>query len=158
VIDVRPYDPADEAWAAAFLDRRMAGRHQARRDELLDALALPGFVAVVDGEPVGLATYRPLSGEWELFCIAAEHPGNGVGSALVEAVVAAASQAGAARVWLVTTNNNFRALRFYQRRGFRLTRLDAGAVERARLLKPAIPLADGDGVPITDELELARDC
>jgi hypothetical protein len=55
---------------------------------------------------------------------------------------------------LVTTNNNLRALAFYQKRGFRLVALIPGAVEQLRTLKPTIPLVDRTGLPIRDELHL----
>jgi hypothetical protein len=58
-------------------------------------------------------------------------------------------------VWVVTTNDNVDALRFYQRRGYRLASVDAGAVDRARAaLKPAIPEVGAHGIPLRDELEL----
>jgi GNAT superfamily N-acetyltransferase len=53
-----------------------------------------------------------------------------------------------------TTNDNIDALRFYQRRGFRITGLRAGAVDEARILKPAIPLEGAYGIPIHDEIDL----
>ena len=75
--------------------------------------------------------------------------------ALLDAVLDRASVAGAHRVWLVTTNDNVDALRFYQRRGMRLVRLWPDAVTQARkLLKPEIPLIGAEGIPIRDELEL----
>ena len=56
---------------------------------------------------------------------------------------------------LITTNDNVDALRFYQRRGYRLARVDAGAVDRSRVaLKPAIPEIGAHGIPLRDELEL----
>ena len=62
---------------------------------------------------------------------------------------------GARRLWLITTNDNVDALRFYQRRGFRLVRVHAGAVDRSRAaLKPGIPEAGDHGIPLRDELEL----
>jgi hypothetical protein len=39
---------------------------QARRGELLDVLALPGFIAKRDGRTIGLATYRLENDECEL--------------------------------------------------------------------------------------------
>jgi hypothetical protein len=45
--------------------------------------------------------------------------------------------------------------RFYQRRGFRLAALRAGAVDEARKrLKPRISSVGGFGIPIRDEIEL----
>lgn len=75
----------------------------------------------------------------------------GTGTALVEAV---AGDAGARRLRLVTTNDN--ALRFYQRRGFRLAELHVGAVDEARRLKPTIPTIGDHGIPLRDELVLER--
>jgi hypothetical protein len=57
----------------------------------------------------------------------------------------------------MTTNDNLRALRFYQRRGLRLAALYPGAVEESRRLKPSIPLIGENGIPIRDELELELD-
>ncbi len=57
---------------------------------------------------------------------------------------------------LITTNDNMRALRFYQRRGFRLVALNPGALERSRELKPEIPETGMHGIPLSDELVLAR--
>jgi hypothetical protein len=64
-----------------------------------------------------------------------------------------AATAGATRLWLVTTNDNVRALRFYQRNGFDLVAVHRDAVTRARALKPAIPRVL-DGIPVRHELEL----
>lgn len=78
----------------------------------------------------------------------------GTGTALVEAVARVAGDAGARRLRLVTTNDN--ALRFYQRRGFRLAELHVGAVDEARRLKPTIPTIGDHGIPLRDELVLER--
>ena len=67
------------------------------------------------------------------------HPraARGVGTALLNALLRAVSRCD--RIWLVTTNDNLEALRFYQRRGFVLSALRPGAVEEARKqLKPQI--------------------
>ncbi len=64
---------------------------------------------------------------------------------------------GVRRIWLVTTNDNLRALRFYQRRGMRITAVDRGAVDRARAVKPEIPLVGADGIELHDELRLERE-
>lgn len=153
---VRPYRPEDEPWATGFLDRQLGGRRQARRDEVLDVLESGlGFVAEAAAGRVGLATWRRDDGRAELTAIATTERGAGVGSSLVHAVCEAASSAGARSVWLVTTNDNLDALRFYQRRGFRLVALRPGATDDARrTLKSAIPVIGQNGIPMRDELEL----
>jgi ribosomal protein S18 acetylase RimI-like enzyme len=83
--------------------------------------------------------------------------GLGVGGALVDAVADQARGLGCRRLWLITTNDNTRALRFYQRHGFRLVAVHTGAIAESRRLKPGISLIGNDGIPIRDELELERD-
>jgi ribosomal protein S18 acetylase RimI-like enzyme len=57
-------------------------------------------------------------------------------------------------LFLVTTNDNTPALRFYQKRGFVLSALRPNAIAENRKVKPEIPLTGQDGIPIRDELEL----
>jgi ribosomal protein S18 acetylase RimI-like enzyme len=159
---VRPYDAAaDEAWATTFLDAEIGGRRQARRGELHDVLAPRlGLVADLDGARAGLLTYRlgPDDDEVELSVLAADPPARGVGSALVAAFLEAMRLASPIRIWVVTTNDNLDALRFYQRRGFRLRALRAGAIDEARrTLKPEIGEIGEHDIPLRDELELVLD-
>jgi len=152
-VRVRPLGAADREWATRRL-RDLWGEGVVSRGRLLDATALPGFVAEGDGEPAGLLTYRIDGGDCEVVTINAFLRGAGAGTALMEAVAAAARDAGCRRVWLITTNDNLRALRFYQRRGFRLAALHRDALARSRELKPSIPEVGLDGIPLRDELEL----
>jgi len=152
-VRVRPLGEADREWATGKL-RELWGEGVVSRGRLLDATVLPGFVAEGDGEPAGLLTYRIDGGDCEVVTINAFPRGAGVGTALMEAVAAAARDAGCRRVWLITTNDNLRALRFYQRRGFRLAALHRDALDRSRELKPSIPEVGLDGIPLRDELEL----
>jgi len=150
---IRTYQESDRTWAEAYMDNEFGGAVQARRGELIDVLSLPGFVAEEDGRPVGFVTYRLDGRECELTFIAAFERQRGVGTALLEAVLDAA--AGCDRIWLATTNDNLDALRFYQRRGFRLTALRPEAVDEARSrLKPQIGTVGEFGIPLRDELEL----
>ena len=114
-------------------------------------------MAEVDGEPAGLATYETRGAESELVTLDSLQEGDGVGSALLAAVANAAWKQGCRRLTVVTTNDNVRALGFYQRRGFALTALRRGAVEKSRRIKPEIPELGLNDIPIRDELELALD-
>jgi ribosomal protein S18 acetylase RimI-like enzyme len=152
-IEVRPVTPADLAYVRRSLTAAFRGTVVAAHDELIDAAALPGGIAWDGDEPAGLLTYRATGAEWEVIAIAADRPGGGAGGALLDWVRAAAVAAGATRLWLVTTNDNVRALRFYQRNGYDLVAVHRDAVTRARLLKPAIPEVV-DGIPMRHELEL----
>jgi GNAT superfamily N-acetyltransferase len=154
-LSVRPYGDGDLEWAEALVGAEFGGRWQARRGDLVDALALPGWVAERDGLPVGLLTTASHDDGWEVVLLVAAERRAGVGSALVTALLDDARDAGAGQVWLVTTNDNLGALAFYQRLGFRLSALRPGAVDASRAtLKPEIPPTGEDDLPIRDELEL----
>ena len=155
-IAVRPYLAGlERRWAEETLGTAFGGPLQARRGELIDVLAASALVADLDGERAGLLTYRFDFDGCELTGLVSLQPGRGIGRALLAALVEAARAGGAARIWVVTTNDNTRALRFYQRAGFRLVGLRPGAVTEARTrLKPSIARFGQDDIPIRDELEL----
>ncbi len=115
-----------------------------------DAADLPALIAERDGEVAGLLTYHRDGDALEIVSLNAFTPGGGVGSALIEA----ARELAPARLWVVTTNDNLDALRFYQRRGFRMVAVAPDAVTAARAIKPSIPLIGEYGIPLRDEITL----
>lgn len=157
IVSTRGTTAADRAWVETFLADNFSDR-VARRGELVRPIDHPMLLAERDGDPVGLLTYVIDGGEsCEILTLHAAERWRGVGTALVEAVAGLAAEAGCRTVWLVTTNDNVDALRFYQRRGFRLRAVRPGAVDDARrTLKPEIPAVGEQGIPIRDEIELER--
>ena len=143
----------DADWIAKLLVERWGGTAVIAHGEVFDLLMLPALVADPDQ---GLATYRVCGDSAELMSLDAVCPGQGVGTLLVEALADKLRGQGIASLWVMTTNDNLTALRFYQRRGFELRRLRPGAVDEARLLKPTIPEIGDDGIPIRDEIDLCR--
>ena len=154
---VRRAGPNEKSFIARTLLDSWGGTWAAAHGELIDASALPALVAVIGNEPVGLLTYLPRPGDtgpsWEIVTLDSVRPGQGVGTALLDSVRTAARHAGVSRLWLITTNDNTHALRFYQRYGFDLVAMHRNAVTASRRLKPEIPLT-ADGIPIAHELEL----
>lgn len=127
----------------------------ASRGRLIEVTELPGFVAQAGDRWLGYAAYHIIGNELEIAVLESPAPGRGAGSALVARCVQVARDDGLRSVWLITTNDNLHALRFYQRRGFVLVALHRDAVTDARdRLKPEIGLTGLDGIPIRDELEL----
>jgi hypothetical protein len=79
---IRPYEPTrDEDWATEVLGGGLAGRHQARRGELVDVLDGWGLVAELDRpRPVGLLTFRSDGpSTLELAALLVVEPGNRIG-------------------------------------------------------------------------------
>ena len=122
--------------------------------EIYHPEGLEGFIALDGNQWVGLVTYKVLGGECEIVSLDSLREGEGIGSSLIEEVVQEAKRAGCGRLFLITTNDNLEALGFYQKRGFELVRVDRGAVNRSRKMKPSIPLIGLHGIPLRDELEL----
>jgi ribosomal protein S18 acetylase RimI-like enzyme len=136
---------------------------QARRGELIDAFGDGGLVADLEGEPVGLVCWRidrdskPRSAELTCLVVSAGARGHGVGRALLDAAAHELRGVGVSLAWLVTTNDNLAALALYQKAGYRLTALHAGAVDATRrTIKPTIGEVGEHGIPLRDELELAK--
>ena len=118
---------------------------------------LPGLIAQTPDEPMaGLLSYEVRGPVLEIVTLNAVPRRAGIGTALVKEAVAEAARRGCREIRLTTTNDNVDALRFYQRRGFRLVELRPGAVARARAAKPEIPGTGAYGIPLRDELDLIR--
>jgi GNAT superfamily N-acetyltransferase len=130
----------------------------ARLDERVRATDYPAFVAEREGEVVGGLAYVHQGAQCEVLTLHATEQWHGIGTALIAAVDELARGRGCTRLWLITTNDNVDAIRFYQRRGFRLAALHPGAVDQSRAtLKPEIPLLGEYGIPLRDELVLELD-
>jgi GNAT superfamily N-acetyltransferase len=159
-MNLREGQADDRPAVAAFLAQRGATR-VARRNQLIDPLEHPALLAEDQrgGRLLGVLTYvvdRDRA-QCEVLTLHAVQQWRGVGTALLQLVEQVAAQQGCGRLWLVTTNDNVDALRFYQRRGFRLAALRRGAVDDGRArLKPEIPTVGDYGIPLRDELELDK--
>jgi ribosomal protein S18 acetylase RimI-like enzyme len=79
----------------------------------------------------GLVTYASRGDELEIVTIHVDQEGRGVGRALMDAVVSRARHDGVRRIWLTTTNDNLRAVAFYQRWGMDLVAVIRDGIERA---------------------------
>jgi ribosomal protein S18 acetylase RimI-like enzyme len=155
MIDVVPLTDSERAWAGQVEAGSWSQPVVARLGELVDPTDLPGFIALLDGQPAGLASYAVRGTECELVTIRSLREGRGIGRALLDAVRDAAIEAGCTRLWLITTNDNLRALELYQRWGMEIVAFHRHAVTEARRhLKPSIPERGAHGIPIAHELEL----
>jgi GNAT superfamily N-acetyltransferase len=152
--EIRPVRDDERERVAAQLAERWGSPVVVSRGIRHDLRELPTLVAEEDGDIVGIVTYAQGSDDAEITSLDALRPDHGVGTALLDAVIDVALGAGWRRLWLVTTNDNTHALRFYQRRGWQLVAVHRDAIDDARRLKPEIPARGDDDIPIRHELEL----
>ena len=149
-MNIRRKRAQDDEWLRGVLERDWGGTTIVVHGDEIDVLAYPAIVA---GERDGIAIFREEPSA-ELLLLSAFTKGAGVGTALLEALIAELRERGAQSLRVTTTNDNLDALRFYQRRGFQLVELRPGAVNAARRRKPSIPELGEHGIPLTDELDL----
>jgi N-acetylglutamate synthase-like GNAT family acetyltransferase len=114
---------------------------------------LEGFIAEENGEKVGLATIFVENDEMELVTIDSLKQGKGIGKMLLDEVISLARKSKLKRLWLITTNDNLNALKFYQKNGFHLVKIYPNAIAESRKIKPQIPEIGENGIPLRDEIE-----
>jgi ribosomal protein S18 acetylase RimI-like enzyme len=157
-LTVRPIASADIDWIRAELERNWGGTRISSLGVWYDADKLPGFVAVHadHADPVGLATITsPIPrGSCEVITLSSSIEDAGVGTLLLQTCADHARAAGSSRIFLTTTNDNLRALGFYQKRGWLIVAIHRGGMDKARAIKPDIPLIGMNGIPLHDEIEL----
>lgn len=169
--NIRPLERSDREWVAHFLDDQWGTTQVVSRGKAVYGHLLPGFTAErvtsdedaeetdeKDSKPdyVGLITINTIEKECEIMTLDSLDPGIGVGTGLVQAVEAWAKETGIKRLWLITTNDNLPALKFWQKRGYKLVMVHRGAIAEARRIKPQISITGLDGIPILDEIELEK--
>ncbi len=117
---------------------------------------LEGFFIEEHNQIIGLVTYIILKNEIEIISLDSLQEGKGIGSTLVDKVEDVAKQKALKEVSLITTNDNLNALKFYQKRGYRIIEVIPNAVNDARTVKPSIPLIGYNGIPLQDEVRLRK--
>ena len=118
--------------------------------------SLDGFIYEENEQIIGLVTYVMKNEEIEIISLDSVQEGKGIGTALIDKVEHVAKQKQLKSVSLITTNDNLNALKFYQKRGYRISTIIPNAVDEARKIKPTIPLMGNDGIPLHDELILHK--
>lgn len=153
-IQIRPKAESDHSWVEQISRDSWGSEIIIAHGEVFKPAELFGFIAEIGGKKVGLVANHIKDGACEIVTLNALKPNLGIGSSLIRHTAEFAKQKGCSKLWLITTNNNTHALRFYQKLGFRLTALRIDAIADYRKIKPEIPMAGEDGIPIRDEIEL----
>jgi GNAT superfamily N-acetyltransferase len=116
-----------------------------------------GALALRDGDVSGLISWYVNGEVAEIVSVHADPPSSGGGTILMDAAEDQLRRLGVRRVILATTSDNPNALRFYIKRGYRLTRVHLNAMDRVRRFKPNVPHAGRDGLPLEDMWELEKE-
>ncbi|MDA8200477.1 MAG: GNAT family N-acetyltransferase [Thermaerobacter sp.] len=155
-VEVRAAEPGDRPWLCDLWRREWGGETQEYQGTHHHVRDVDALVAWRGEARVGAATFVVAGRMAELVTLNADPRGQGIGSGLLARWEQDMAARGVTRLTLTTTNDNLDALALYQRRGYRLVRLNPEAVMRARMQKPSIPLTGEHGIALRDELVLAK--
>ena len=126
------------------------------RGNIINIRNLHGYVAINEGELVGAVLYEIKNTDCEIVVLYSIRKSIGVGTNLINAVLAMAKENNCKRVWLITMNDNTHAIRFYQKRSFDLKAVHINAFDVTRQLKK-LPIEGDllgiDNIPIKHEFE-----
>lgn len=152
-ITIHKVTKKDVPWITEVFQTQWSGNFIVSRGKKYFPQDLDGFIAHRKEEKVGLLTFRNDGDTIELSSLDSFCENQGIGTALITALITYARDRNKRRVWVITTNNNAHAIRFYEHRGFKKVRVYKNAIVESRKIKPSIPLVDEHNVPIRDEIE-----
>lgn len=129
----------DQKWILPYMKENWGSEKIVTKNTIYNATELPGFIAEQNNKPVGIALYKIENKECEIVLLESFIEKIGIGSALIDFIKKIAETQECRRVWLITTNDNTPAIRFYQKKSFSLVAVYRNAIEESRKLKPEMP-------------------
>lgn len=115
---------------------------------------LDGIIAEQDGQITGFLFYENQGADCEIIVFEVFDKFRGLGTAMLVMLKELARQGKCQRIYLMTTNDNLDALRFYQKRGFHICGIHVNSVALSRKIKPSIGMTGDYGIPLRDEIDL----
>lgn len=150
---IRQINENDRSIINEYITHHFSSQRLVSRGVVHDSNILPGIIACSEDDPLGFILYHVDGEECQIIAAVSIVQEEGFGRTLMREMQGITRSAGCKRLWLITTNNNIAAQKFYQSLGFKLVKTHVDAITNSRFLKPEIPEKDSEGVPIKDELE-----
>lgn len=153
---VREATPADRELAEDIFRREFGGRQLVADGEPVSSHEAELLVAETEGGVSGALAWRRLPDSLHVIALATDPMWQraGIGSYLLAEVELIALGLPVPRVVITLSNDNIPAQYFYQRRGYRVTRVLSGAIAAQPRNSGLLGFAN---IPIVDELQLAKD-
>ena len=153
---VREATPADRDLAEDIFRREFGGRQLVADGEPVSPHEAELLVAETEGGVSGALAWRRLPASLHVIALATDPMWQraGIGSYLLAEAELIARGLPVPQVVITLSNDNIPAQYFYQRRGYRVTRVLSGALAAQRRNSGLVGFAN---IPIVDELQLAKD-
>ncbi len=155
-IEIRPLRDNDSEWISRVIIDNWHSNKVVAHGRVFYVDKLPGFLAILNDTKLGLLTFNIENNECEIITLNNFKENIGIGSALLTEIEKYAVSKQCDLLWVITTNDNINALRFYQKRGFKIRKIFPSAIENSRRLKPEIPQIGLNNIEIRDEIELEK--
>jgi ASC-1-like (ASCH) protein len=117
---------------------------------------LDGLFICSKNEILGFLFYDKQPAYYEIIVFEVFQKFQGLGTFLMNEFMSIVKKEGGKKIEVMTTNDNLDALRFYQRRGFTISRIDINQLETTRALKKSCGRIGDFGIPCRDEIILER--
>jgi N-acetylglutamate synthase-like GNAT family acetyltransferase len=144
---------ADKSLVADFIADSWGSPISVSRGKSYDTPNLPGFICKQDDMIIGLVTYNIENNECEIVTLDSKVNNRGMGIKLINRVIERAKEERCKRVWLITTNDNSNAIRFYQKRGFEWAGFYKDSMEESRKIKPPFRFSKEDAFKTIEHLD-----
>ena len=153
---VRDATPDDRPLADDIFRREFGGRQLVANGEPVSPDDAELLVAETEGGVAGALAWRRLPDSLHIIALATDPmwQRSGIGSYLLAEAELIARRLPVPRVVITLSNDNIPAQYFYQRRGYRVTRVLSGAIAAQPQNRGLVGFAN---IPIADELQLSKD-
>jgi N-acetylglutamate synthase-like GNAT family acetyltransferase len=152
-LNISEINDTDKTLVSNFISDSWGSPLSVSRGKIYDTPNLPGFICKKNDKIIGLITYNIKNNECEIVTLDSKVKNRGLGTKLIDKVIDRAKVKNCKRVWLITTNDNSNAIRFYQKRGFEWAGFYKDSMEESRKIKPEIPELGNDNIPMKHEIE-----
>lgn len=151
-LKIRPITPDDSQWIKEIMDASWGGLPLIIRGKKY--YPKDGIVAENEGGVAGFLFYEIQNADCEIMVFEIFDKFKGTGTIMLNKLFEIAKHRKCKRVYLMTTNDNLDALRFYQRRGFTICGIHLDSMKISRKMKPAIGMIGNYDIPMRDEIDL----
>ena len=153
-VTLREITKDDSSLIKELIDTHWGGEPLIIRGKEYFPSRLGGIIALRGEQVVGFLIYDIQNNVCEIVVFEVFEKFKGIGTSILAKLKEIAKSKNCNTLYVMTTNDNLDALRFYQRRGFRICGINLNSMEISRKMKPSIPEIGDYGIPIRDEIDL----
>lgn len=151
---IQPASSYDNKWLEELMNKNWGGLPLVIRGEKYYLSNLEGIIAENEKEIIGFLFYEVRGKDCEIIVFEVFDKFKGTGTSLLDNLKDIAKGHHCSRIYLMTTNDNLDALRFYQKRGFHICGVHIDSVKISRKIKPTIGMVGDYDIPVRDEIDL----